>query len=61
MFEDEATANVEAHLLDFEGDLYGRAVTVEFVEWLRPMMKFPSVEELIETVMGNIAWVRANL
>lgn len=61
MFEDEATANVEAHLLDFEDDLYGRAVTVEFVEWLRPMMKFPSVEELIETVMGNIAWVRANL
>lgn len=60
-FEDEATSNVEAHLLDFDGDLYGREVSIEFVEWLRPMMKFPSVEELIETVMGNIAWVRSNL
>ena len=61
MFEDEATANIEAHLLDFDGDLYGRAVSVEFVEWLRPMMKFADVDELIDTVMGNIAWVRANL
>ena len=61
MFEDEATSNVEAHLLDFDGDLYGREVSIEFVEWLRPMMKFPSVEELIETVMGNIAWVRSHL
>ena len=61
MFEDEATSNVEAHLLDFDGDLYGREVSIEFVEWLRPMMKFPSIEELIDTVMGNIAWVRSNL
>lgn len=61
MFEGDSTANVEAHILDFDGDLYGTAVKVQFIEWLRPMMTFPSVEVLIETVMGNIDWVRKNL
>lgn len=60
-FADKAKANVEAHILDFSGDLYGRVIELEFVEWLRPMMSFPSVDELIATVMGNIQWVRDNL
>ena len=60
-FADRAHATCEVHLLDYEGDLYGKPIKVEFVEWLRPMMEFPSVEELIDTVMGNIAWVRDNL
>ncbi len=60
-FADEARANVECHILDFEGDLYGREITVEFAHWLRPMMTFPNIDELISTVMGNIAWVRENL
>lgn len=60
-FADTTTANVEAHLLDFDGDLYGKTIVLEFARWLRPMMKFDSVEELIRTVMGNIDWVRSNL
>ena len=61
MFADETQAYCEAHLLDFEGDIYGDVVDIDFIEWLRPMMKFSSVEELISTVMGNIDWVRNNL
>lgn len=60
-FADTAKANVEVHILDFDGDLYGKTIEVSFVEWLRPMMTFPSVDELISTVMGNIDWVRNNL
>lgn len=60
-FEAMSTANVEAHILDFEGDLVGQEVALEFVEFLRPMIKFESTEELIATVMGNIDWVRENL
>ena len=60
-FADRATATCEVHLLDFEGDLYGRSIKVEFLHWLRPMRKFDDVDELIATVKGNIAWVRANL
>lgn len=60
-FEATSTADMEAHILDFEGDLVGQDVTIEFVKFLRPMIKFDSTEELIATVMGNIQWVRDNL
>ena len=61
VFKDESTANCEVHLLDFDGDLYGQRIWVEYHHWLRPMMKFSSTEELISTVMGNIQWVRDNM
>ena len=60
-FAATATATCEAHLLDFEGNLYGETLTLEFVHWLRPMKKFDSLDELIATVNDNISWVRANL
>jgi riboflavin kinase/FMN adenylyltransferase len=49
------------HVLDFAGDLVGKQIGVEFVEYLRPMIKFNSVDELIATVKSNIQWVRDNL
>lgn len=60
-FADETHAFCEAHLLDFDADIYGDTVSLDFAEWLRPMMKFDDVDTLIKTVMGNIDWVRANL
>ena len=60
-FAEEATATCEAHLLDFEGDIYGERISLEFRHWLRAMRKFDSVDELIATVMGNISWVREHL
>ncbi|MDO4796658.1 MAG: riboflavin biosynthesis protein RibF [Coriobacteriales bacterium] len=52
---------LEATLVGFEGDLYGREVCVSFVAWLRASRSFSSVEELSEVVLGNIDWVRRNL
>lgn len=60
-FAEQSTATCEAHLLDFNEEVYGQRLSLEFVTWLRPMIKFDSVDELISTVMGNIAWVRDNL
>lgn len=60
-FEATSTANMEVHLLDFEGDLHGNDIAIEFIEYLRPMIKFDSTEELIATVKSNIQWVRDNL
>lgn len=37
---------VEPWLLDFEGDLYGKHITLEFYTFLRPEKKFPSMEAL---------------
>ena len=42
----EATRALEAHLFDFAGDLYGEAVTVEFVRRLRDVVRFGAPEEL---------------
>ena len=56
-----ATAPVEAHLLGFAGELYGKRVEVSFVQWLREPRVFSSQEELVQTVTANIEWVRENL
>jgi len=37
---------LEAHVFDFAGDLYDRTVEVEFIDWLRPEMKFDGLEHL---------------
>jgi riboflavin kinase/FMN adenylyltransferase len=42
----EAARALEAHLFDFDGDLYGEKVTVEFIARLREVFKFSSAEEL---------------
>ena len=60
-FADTAKENIEVHILDFNEDIYGQDIEVEFIEWLRHMRTFESTDELIATVMGNIAWVRENL
>jgi len=37
---------VEAFLLDFDGELYGEQITVEFVDFLRPQQAFPDADAL---------------
>ncbi len=45
---------VEAHLLDFEGDLYGQELELTFVEKLREEKKFPSLKELRDQIALDI-------
>ena len=49
---------VEPWLLDFEGDLYGRELTLEFYRFLRPERKFPSLADLQEEILKNAAQTR---
>jgi riboflavin kinase/FMN adenylyltransferase len=42
----EQARGLEAHLFGFDGDLYGRELTVEFVSRLRDVVKFDSVDAL---------------
>jgi riboflavin kinase/FMN adenylyltransferase len=57
-FGSDLKRQVEAHLIDFSGDLYGEALRVEMIDWLRGQKKFKGVEalkaqmqrDLVETV-----------
>jgi riboflavin kinase/FMN adenylyltransferase len=44
---DTGAVLLEVFLFDFAGDLYGAALDVAFIAWIRPEMKFDGVEELI--------------
>ncbi len=52
---DKQIPNVEAYLLDFDGDLYGEKIKLEFVERLRDEMKFSTVEALLEQIKDDVA------
>ena len=58
---DGQVRTLEVHVLDWSGDLVGRAVTVEFVDWLRPELRFESVGELIAAMERDVAETRRRL
>ena len=58
---ERGAAFMEATLVGFSGDLYGREVTVLFTERLRPPIHFSSIGELVSAVRGNIEDVRQQL
>lgn len=52
---------LEAHLLDFDGDLYGQQAAVRFVARIRDELRFESVDALIEAMHRDVDAVRAAL
>lgn len=44
---DHFPLGIEIHLFNFDRDLYGQAVRVDFLEWIRPDKQFSSLEELV--------------
>ena len=57
----EGETLVEAHVLDFEGDLYGGTVSVEFQRRLRGQRRFESADALVEQMRCDVAIVRADV
>lgn len=45
---------VEAHLIGFDGDLYDKTVTLEFVRFIRPEKKFSSAKELVDQIRKDV-------
>jgi riboflavin kinase/FMN adenylyltransferase len=50
---------IEAFLLDFEGDLYGRRLVVELWRRLRDEVAFASEQELVDQIARDVADTRA--
>jgi riboflavin kinase / FMN adenylyltransferase len=58
-FQDDRTrVRVEAHLLDFDGDLYGLPIRVELEHRLRDELRFESVEALVEQMRRDVEETR---
>lgn len=49
---------IEGFILDFNGDLYGQKIQMEFFKYLRPEKKFPSFDALKEEVFRNAQQTR---
>lgn len=49
---------LEAHLVDFRGDLYSQSVTVEVVHHVRDQMRFETVDHLVAQLRRDVAAVR---
>ena len=52
---------LEAHLFDFDGDLYGRRIEVEFVAHLRDEEKFPDLATMVAQIRRDDERARAIL
>jgi riboflavin kinase/FMN adenylyltransferase len=58
---DGEVETIEAHVLDFDGDLYGQQVRVRFVDRIRDEQKFESVDSLVEQIGRDMERARAIL
>jgi len=51
-------SSIELHILDFEGDLYGDEVRVDFVQYLREVRPFDSVQGLVDQMKDDVSEAR---
>ena len=50
----DAALNLETHLLNFNGDLYQKELTVEFLDYIRPELRFENSDELQKQIQKDI-------
>jgi riboflavin kinase/FMN adenylyltransferase len=57
-FYEDGWELLEAHLLDFDDDLYDTTLRVQFTDHLRKQQRFPSIDDLVDQLRLDIALVR---
>jgi riboflavin kinase / FMN adenylyltransferase len=58
-FTDDRTLRVEAHLLDFDADIYGSPIRLDLVRRLRDEIRYESADALVEQLHRDVAETRA--
>jgi riboflavin kinase/FMN adenylyltransferase len=53
--------SLEAYLLDFDRDIYGETLTLEFIKRLRDEIRYTTVEALIDQIHKDVEQTRAIL
>lgn len=51
----------ETHILDFDGDLYGKDVEIRLVRFIRPEQKFGSFDELVRQIKNDVSDVKGGV
>jgi len=57
-FDDQQRTKVEVHCLDYDADLYGRRLTVQWIARIREITKFDSAESLVDQLRRDVESVR---
>jgi len=60
-YDENGLRLLEAHLLDFDDDLYGERAKVRFGRWIRGEVKFPGIDALVEQLHRDVKTARAML
>jgi riboflavin kinase/FMN adenylyltransferase len=58
MFHEDNIRVIEPFLLDFEGDIYGKQISIEFIERLRDQLVLDSVDDLVAQIDVDVEKVR---
>ena len=58
---DTGAVLLEIFLFDFSGDLYGAALDVAFIAWIRPELNFDSIDDLIRRMDDDVRHARTAL
>lgn len=53
--------HIETHILDFDGDIYGQPISIQFVEKIRSEKRFDSFDELKNQIAADLAWAKLYL
>ena len=59
--DDELHRTIETYLLDFDRDVYGESVILELHQYLRPVQKFATIEEVKAQVEEDIKRINISL
>jgi riboflavin kinase/FMN adenylyltransferase len=57
-FHEEYPVSVEAHLLDFAGDIYGQPISLSFIEKIRDEKRFAGLDELVAQIKKDAQTAR---
>lgn len=56
-----APVTIEAHIIDYAGYLYGSMLELDFISYLRPEKKFPSIDKLRQALENDKKKAKAKL
>ncbi|HZK33454.1 MAG TPA: bifunctional riboflavin kinase/FAD synthetase [Tissierellaceae bacterium] len=49
---------IETHILNFNGNIYGKTIEIQFIDFIRDDIKFNSINKLIEQMRLDIEWIK---